>query len=265
MSRDVYIVDSHCHLNYKELQGDIKGVLERANAANVKTLLAINTKLAEFDDVYEIAMEHDNVFASVGVHPHEAENEPNVALESLLIRAAKPKCIAIGETGLDYYYDHAPRDWQKANFITHIMAARATKKPLIVHTRDAEEDTLEILTSEMEKGAFPAVIHCFTASAEFARKALDMGFYISLSGILTFKNAKDLQDIAKWLPLERILVETDAPYLAPVPNRGKSCEPAYTADTAAFLANLRGISLEEVATATTENFFRLFTKAKRAA
>ena len=265
MSEDIYIVDSHCHLNYKELYGDIKGVLERAKEANVRTMLAINTKLAEFDEVYEIASAHDNVFASVGVHPHEAENEPNIALESLLIRAAKPKVIAIGETGLDYYYDHAPRDLQKANFFTHIQAARATKKPLIVHTRDAEEDTAEILTAEMKKGAFPAVIHCFTASADFAKTALDLGFYISLSGILTFKNAKELHEVAKNLPLERILVETDAPYLAPVPHRGKACEPAYTADTAAFLAELRGISLSEVAKATTDNFFKLFTKAKRTA
>jgi TatD DNase family protein len=264
MNQDIYIVDSHCHLNYKELYGDVNAVIERATAADVRTLLAINTKLSEFDDVYEIAEANQNVFASVGVHPHEAENEPNVQIESLLIRAAKPKVIAIGETGLDYYYDHAPRELQKANFITHIQVARATKKPLIVHTRDAEEDTLEILKTEMGRGAFPAVIHCFTASQEFAKQALEMGFYISLSGILTFKNAKDLQEIAKWLPIERILVETDAPYLAPVPHRGKPCEPAYTANTAAFLANLRGLSLEEVATATTDNFFKLFSKAKRA-
>lgn len=265
MSQDIYIVDSHCHLNYKELKGDVKAVVKRAENANVRTLLAINTKLSEFDEVYEIAQSHENVFASVGVHPHEAENEQNIALESILIRAAKPKVVGIGETGLDYYYDHAPRDLQKTNFITHIQAARATKKPLIVHTRDAEEDTAEILSNEMKKGEFPAVIHCFTASKEFAEMALDLGFYISLSGILTFKNAKELQAVAKSLPLERILVETDAPYLAPMPHRGKPCEPAYTANTAEFLAELRGISLSEVANATTDNFFRLFNKAKRAA
>jgi len=260
---NAFIVDSHCHLNYSDLSGDLKGIVKRAENANVRTMLAINTKLSEFEEVYRIAEAHPNIWASVGVHPHAAEEEPNIAFESLLMRAAKKRCVGIGETGLDYYYDKAPRDLQQANFRTHIMAARAVKQPIIVHSRDAEDDTYHIMSEEMKTGAYTGVIHCFTASAEFAKKMLDLGFYISFSGIVTFKNAKDLQEVAKWVPLDRMLVETDAPYLAPVPHRGKTCEPAYTADTAAFIADLRGIELDELATATTDNFFGLFKKAKR--
>lgn len=256
-------VDSHCHLNYGNLQEDLDGVLARAKEARVDTMLAINARLKEYEDVREIADAHGHIWASVGVHPHEAEAEPDIELQELLKRAEHPKTIAIGETGLDYYYEYAPREAQKRNFITHIEASRQTGLPLIVHTRDAEEDTVSILKSEMEKGAFPGVIHCFTASRAFAEFALSIGFYISISGIVTFKSAKDLQDTAKSIPLDHLLIETDAPYLAPVPKRGKTCEPAYVAHTAAFLADLRGESLDHLARHTTDNFFRLFQKASR--
>jgi len=254
-------VDSHCHLNYGNLQEDLDGVLTRAKEAGVDTMLAINARLKEYEDVRKIAEAHDHIWASVGVHPHEAEAEPDVELQDLLNRAEHPKTIAIGETGLDYYYEYAPREAQKRNFITHIQASRQTGLPLIVHTRDAEEDTISILKSEMEKGSFPGVIHCFTASQAFAEFALSIGFYISISGIVTFKSAKDLQDTAKLIPLDQLLIETDAPYLAPVPKRGKTCEPAFVAHTAAFLADLRGESLDHLARKTTDNFFRLFQKA----
>lgn len=257
------LVDSHCHLNYGNLSNDLEGVLKRASDANVGTMLAINARLKEYEDVRTIAEAHDNVWASVGVHPHEAENEPDVALEALLERAAHPKTIGIGETGLDYYYEHAPREAQIVNFLTHIEASRHTGLPLIVHTRDAEEDTMRIMADEMRKGPFPAVIHCFTASQELADFALEQGFYISLSGIVTFKSAADLQETAKTIPSDRLLVETDSPYLAPVPMRGKTCEPAFVVHTARFLANLRGETYEYLEESTTDNFFNLFKKAKR--
>lgn len=260
---DTYLVDSHCHLNYKGLADDVDNVVERARAADVKTLLTINTKLGEFDDIRAIAERHGDVYCSVGVHPHEAANEPDVPVDALVSRATDPKVVGIGESGLDYYYDNAPREAQKTNFRNHITASRETGLPLIVHTRDADDDTARILSEEMGQGAFPAVIHCFTASRAFAETALDLGFYISLSGIVTFRNATDLQDIARDLPLDRLLVETDAPFLAPVPHRGKPCEPAYVADTARFLADLRAMPLDDLKRATTENFFRLFAKAER--
>lgn len=255
-------VDSHCHLNYGNLSDDLDGVLSRAKDAGVDTMLAINARLKEYDEVRVIAEAHPHIWGSVGVHPHEAEAEPDVELSELLKRAEHPKTIAIGETGLDYYYEYAPREAQKRNFITHIEASRRTGLPLIVHTRDAEEDTIKILSAEMEKGAFPGVIHCFTASQDFAEFALSIGFYISISGIVTFKSAKDLQDTARTIPLNRLLIETDAPYLAPVPKRGKTCEPAFVAHTAEFLAELRGEDLAQLAQATSDNFYRLFKKAK---
>lgn len=258
-----FIVDSHCHLNYKGLDDDVKGVIARANARNVQTLLAINTKIHEFDAVYKIAEENENVFATVGVHPHEADSIDDLSVDTLLSRAKKPKCVGLGETGLDYYYDNAPRDKQRENFRLHIHAARESGLPLVVHTRDAEDDTINIMTEEMKIGPYKGVIHCFTASQNLADKCLDMGFYISLSGILTFKNARDLQATAKTIPLDRVLVETDAPFLAPVPHRGQICEPAYTADTLAFLANLREMDEAELMAHTTNNFFTLFDKAQR--
>ncbi len=255
-----YIVDSHCHLNYKGLREDEAGVVERARAAGVGCMLAINTKLKEFDEVRVIAETYDDVFGTVGIHPHEAENEPDVAVTELVKRAAHPKIVGIGETGLDYYYDNAPRDMQKVNFRAHITAARETGLPVIVHTRDADDDCIEIIADEMSKGAFKGVIHCFTASQRLADACLEMGLYISISGIVTFKSARDLQETVKTLPLDRLLVETDSPFLAPVPHRGRTCEPAYVADTARFVADLKGVEFNDLQQVTTENFFRLFDK-----
>jgi TatD DNase family protein len=255
------LIDSHCHLEYKGLVEDQQAVLARARAAGIGGFLSISTRQREWGQVIGTAEREADVWASVGIHPHEADGHADLGEGALLEVAAHPRVIAIGETGLDYYYDHSDRETQKALFRRHISVARETGLPLIVHTRDAEADTAAILAEEMEQGAYPALIHCFTASADFARKVLDLGLTISLSGIVTFKNAKGLQAIAAELPEDRFLVETDAPFLAPVPHRGQVCEPAFTADTARFVANLRGVSPESLAETTTRNFARLFGKA----
>jgi TatD DNase family protein len=255
------LVDSHCHLEYKGLVEDQQGVLARARKAGIGGFLNISTRQREWDQVIGTAAREADVWASVGIHPHEADQHADLGANALLQAAAHAKVIGIGETGLDYYYDHSDRATQQALFRTHIAVARETGLPLIVHTRDAEDDTAGIIAEEMEQGAFPALIHCFTASADFARKMLGHGLTISLSGIVTFKNAKDLQAIAADIPEESLLVETDAPFLAPVPHRGQTCEPAFTADTARFVAGLRGVEPEALAEATTRNFFRLFTRA----
>lgn len=255
------IVDSHCHLNYKGLVERQDAVLAQARAAGVGAMLNISTRESEWDEVVGLAEAEPDVWASVGIHPHEADAHVGVDTAKLVERAAHPRVIGIGETGLDYYYDHSDRAQQRASFREHLAAARDTGLPVIVHTRDAEADTAEILRDEMGKGGFGGVIHCFTASAEFGRIALDLGFYISLSGIVTFKNAHDLQAVAKWVPEDRLLVETDAPFLAPVPHRGKAGEPAFVADTLAFVAKLRGQTAAELADVTTDNFYRLFSKA----
>jgi len=255
------LIDSHCHLEYKGLVEDQQGVLARARAAGIAGFLSISTRQREWAQVVGTAEREADVWASVGIHPHEADAHADLGEAALLEAAAHPKVIAIGETGLDYYYDHSDRQTQQALFRTHIAVSRETGLPCIVHTRDAEDDTARIIAEEMEQGGFPALIHCFTASADFARKMLDLGLTISISGIVTFKNAKDLQAIAAELPEDRLLVETDAPFLAPVPHRGKVCEPAFTADTARFVAGLRGQSAEALAEATTRNFARLFGKA----
>jgi TatD DNase family protein len=255
------LTDSHCHLNYKGLVEDQAGVIARARAAGVGTMLNISTREREWDAIIATADTDSDIWASIGIHPHEADAHPDVDTAKLVQKARHPKVVAIGETGLDFYYDHSDRDRQRASFRAHIAAARETGLPLIVHTRDAEDDTAEILAEEMAKGAYTGVIHCFTASGAFADKALDFGLYISLSGIVTFKNAADLQETAKRVPADRLLVETDAPFLAPVPHRGKTCEPAFVADTARFLAELRGTSAAELAESTTRNFRRLFAKA----
>ena len=255
------LIDSHCHLEYKGLVEDQAGVLERARAAGVGGFLSISTRQSEWAQVIGTAEREADVWASVGIHPHEADGHADLGEAALFEAAAHPKVIAIGETGLDYYYDHSDRETQKALFRRHISVSRQTGLPIIIHTREAEHDTAAILAEELEQGAFPALIHCFTASAEFGRKVLDLGLTISLSGIVTFKNAKDLQAIAAELPDDRILVETDAPFLAPVPHRGRVCEPAFTADTARFVAALRGVSPEALAETTTRNFTRLFSKA----
>jgi TatD DNase family protein len=255
------LIDSHCHLEYKGLVEDQQAVLARARAAGVGGFLSISTRQSEWAQVVGTAAREADVWASVGIHPHEADSHADLGEAALLEATAHPKVIAIGETGLDYYYDHSDRDTQKALFRKHISVARQTGLPLIVHTRDAEDDTYAIMAEEMALGAYPALIHCFTASADFAAKMIGLGVTISLSGIVTFKNAKDLQAIAANLPEDRILVETDSPFLAPVPHRGRVCEPAFTIDTARFIAELRGISPEALAEATTRNFFKLFRKA----
>lgn len=255
------LIDSHCHLQYKGVVEDQQGVLERARAAGVHGFLNISTKQSEWDQVIATAAREPDVWASVGIHPHEADAHADLGADALRAASLHPKVIAIGETGLDYYYDKSDRVVQKALFRMHIGIARETGLPIIIHTRDAEDDTASILAEEMEEGAFPALIHCFTASAEFGRKVLDLGLTISLSGIVTFKNAKELQEIAVELPSDRLLVETDSPFLAPVPHRGRPCEPAFVRSTAQFVANLRGESLETLAENTTRNFHALFTKA----
>lgn len=255
------LVDSHCHLNYKGLVEDQQGVLARARAAGVAGFLNISTRQREWAEIVGVAEREADVWASVGIHPHEADQHADLGEGALLEAAAHPRVVGIGETGLDYYYDHSDRATQQALLRIHAGAARKTGLPLIVHTRDAEEDTAAILAEEMGKGAFSGLIHCFTASADFARQMLELGLSISLSGIVTFKNAKDLQQVAIEIPEDRLLVETDAPFLAPVPHRGQTCEPAFTADTARFVAALRGVSEEQLGRTTTANFFQLFSKA----
>ena len=255
------LVDSHCHLNYEGLADRQEEVLAAARARGVQGFLNISTRQKEWGDVVGAAERHPDVWASIGVHPHEADAHPDLGAAALVEAAAHPRVIAIGECGLDYYYDKSDRAAQRERFGAHIEAARQTGLPLVVHTRDAEADTAEILTREVGKGGVGGVLHCFTGSAELARTALDLGFYISISGIVTFKNARDLQAVAKTIPHDRMLVETDSPFLAPVPHRGQTCEPAFVVDTAAFLSDLRDEPLDELAAATTANFFRLFNKA----
>ena len=255
------LADSHCHLNYKGLAEDQAGLLARARDRGVTAMLNISTRESEWDAVIATAEREPDVWATVGIHPNEADAHPNVDTARLIERAQHPRVVGIGESGLDYYYEHSDRARQQNSFRAHIAACRETGLPLVVHTRDAEEDTAAILTDEMAKGTFPALIHCFTASATFARTALDLGLTISLSGIVTFKNARELQEIARELPEDRLLVETDAPFLAPVPHRGRTCEPAFVASTAAFVAQLRGIGTEALCEATSRNFHALFTKA----
>jgi TatD DNase family protein len=258
----VRLIDSHCHLNYEGLVERQDEVLESARNRGVLGFLNISTRQNEWSDVIAVAERHGDVWASVGVHPHEADAHPDLGAAALETAADHPRVIAIGECGLDYYYDKSDRHAQRERFEAHIEAARRTGLPLVVHTRDAEADTAEILERAVSEGGVTGVLHCFTGSAELARKGLDLGFYVSLSGIVTFKNARDLQDTAKWLPANQMLVETDAPFLAPVPHRGRKCEPAFVADTAAFVADLRGETPEQLAAATTDNFFRLFNKAQ---
>ena len=254
-------VDSHCHLNYKGLVEQQVDVLARARESGVSAMLNISTRECEWDDVIGLAEQESDVWASVGIHPHEADQHVGMDCAKLVEKSAHRRVVAIGETGLDYYYDKSDRAQQCTGFREHIKASRETGLPIIVHTRDAEADTAAILAEEMREGAFTGVIHCFTASAAFARIALDLGMYISLSGIVTFKNAQDLQDVAKWLPEDRLLVETDAPFLAPIPHRGRTGEPAFVADTARFVAQLRGVAADLLARQTSDNFYNLFSKA----
>ena len=253
------LVDSHCHLDFDVFDDDREDMIARAAEAGVGTLVTICTHLSKFDDVRAIAASHENIWCSVGIHPHQVTDEGIAPAERLIDLAADPLVVGIGETGLDYYYDNSPRDEQRANFRSHIEAARETGLPLIVHTRDADEDTTAILVEAAGQGNFRGVLHCFSAGPDLAETALDLGFYISLSGIVTFRNAGDLREIARDVPLDRLLVETDSPFLAPIPNRGKRNEPAFVVHTARAVAELKGIDEPVFAQATTENFFRLFS------
>lgn len=255
------LVDSHCHLEYEGLVEDQQAVLARAREAGIGAFLNISTRKSEWHKVIGTAEREADVWASVGIHPHEADAHADLDSAALRDAIANPRVIAIGETGLDYYYDKSDRAVQRDLFRTHIGVARESGLPVIIHTRDAEADTLDVLEDELGKGGFPALIHCFTASAEFGKRVLELGLTISLSGIVTFKNAKELQEIAREIPEDRLLVETDSPFLAPVPHRGKTCEPAFTRNTAEFVADLRSESLATLAENTTRNFYRLFTKA----
>lgn len=257
------IVDSHCHLDFDELSPNIEDVLLRAKAADVKILQTICTKISQFPKVQKIAEEHENIYCSVGVHPHEVKDEGVFSTEDIVNYTKHKKVIGIGETGLDYYYEYSDKDLQRASFINHIRAAQETQLPIIIHTRSADEDTIKILKEEMHRKKFPGLIHCFTATQELADECLNLGMYISISGIITFKNAEDLRKVVKNLPLDRLLVETDAPYLAPMPMRGKVNEPSFVKYTVDYLAGLLEKTSEEISAQTTENFFRLFTKVER--
>ena len=258
------LVDSHCHLDFPEFAPELDAILTRARAAGVESFLTICTELGHIARVRAIAEHAPDIHCTVGVHPHEAAKEPLAGPETLLKECQHPKVVGFGETGLDFYYNHSPRAEQMANFRVHIEAAREADLPLVVHTRDAEDETIAILREEYDKGGFRGLIHCFTGTAKLARAALDLGFYISASGIATFKKAEELRAVLKDVPLDRLLVETDAPFLAPLPHRGKRNEPAYVVHTAAMLADLKGIGANALAEATTANFYRLFTKVKRA-
>jgi len=254
-----YIIDSHCHLNYKGLKENLDEVFRSAKAANVGGMLAINTKLAEFDEVLAIANNHQNVWATIGIHPHEAEKEA-ADIKKLVAGTSHDKVIGIGETGLDYFYENSPKAAQIKNFQVHIEAAAAIGLPLIIHSREAEKDTYDLMRERA--GEITGVMHCFTASPDLAEKSLSLGFYVSFSGILTFKNAENVRQAAMLVPDDKILVETDSPYLAPIPHRGKPCQPAFVADTLAYLAEMKGKSVAEMTTLTTRNFFELFKKAE---
>jgi TatD DNase family protein len=254
----VSLIDSHCHLNYPGLVEDEDGVLSRARARGVNGFLNISTRQREWGDGVAAAERHADVWAAIGVHPHEADQHPDLGADALVQASDHPKVVAIGECGLDYHYDNSDRGAQRERFRAHIAAARDTGLPLVIHTRDAEEDTVAILR---EEPGVTGVLHCFTGSRWLAEQGLALGYFVSLSGIVTFKNARDLQETTKVVPDDKLLVETDAPFLAPVPNRGKPCEPAFVADTAAFVAQLRGVTAEQLAEQTTANFFRLFHKA----
>ncbi|ADH89077.1 hydrolase, TatD family [Ancylobacter novellus DSM 506] len=255
------IVDSHCHLDFPDFAAELDAVVERARAAGVGRMVTIGTRIRRAGEVRAIAARFGDVFCSVGTHPHNAGEEADITLDELLSEADHPKVVAIGEAGLDYHYDLGPREAQRAGFLRHIEASRRTGLPLVIHAREADDDVAAILEDESGKGAFPFVLHCFTGSADLARRAVALGGYVSFSGILTYKSAASLREIAAELPAERLLVETDAPYLAPGPWRGKRNEPSYVVETARILAETRGVTPDEIAARTTENFFRLFSRA----
>lgn len=255
------LIDSHCHLDFPEFVEDRDDVIRRAREVGVRLMLTISTKITEADKIISLAEAYEDLVCSIGIHPHEAGSEPETSADELARIAAHPKVVGIGETGLDYYYEHSPREAQKKNFQSHISASRDTNLPLIVHARDADTDTATILEEETAKGSFPGLIHCFTAGPELAERALNIGMYISFSGIATFKNAQEIRDVIEIVPLDRILVETDAPFLAPTPHRGKRNEPSFVRHTAELIADIKGISYQEFIDISGTNFFKLFTKA----
>ena len=253
------LIDSHCHLDFPDFV-DTSAVLARAKAAGVSRIITISTEVSRFDTYRSIAEAHSNVYFSIGTHPNHVNEEPDATIEQLVTLSAHPKCVAIGEAGLDYHYDKVPRDLAAAVLRRHIAASRITGLPLVIHSREADDDMAKILTDEMGKGAFKALLHCFTSSQKLAEIGLKLGLYISFSGVLTFKNSEDLRSVARETPLNRLLVETDAPYLAPMPYRGKRNEPAYVAETAKILASVKSVSLEEISEITTNNTMKLFNK-----
>ncbi|MBZ3693287.1 TatD family hydrolase [Phyllobacterium calauticae] len=259
------LVDSHCHLDFPDFAEERDAIVQRALDLGVVRLVTICTRVRKFDGIIGIAERYDSVFASVGTHPNNAHEELDVTADDLIRLAEHPKVVAIGEAGLDYHYDYAPPEAQQQGFRTHIAAARVTGLPLVIHARSADEDMIAILREESGKGAFPFILHCFSSGAELARVGVELGGYISFSGILTFKNSPEIRDIARNVPRDRLLVETDAPYLAPMPHRGKRNEPSFVTHTAAVLADTIGVSVEEIGTLTTDNVFRLFTKMPRPA
>jgi len=259
------LIDSHCHLDFPDFEAERDAIVDRAREAGVGLMVTISTRVHQFERIQVIAEAYENVYCTIGTHPHNADEESGITAEELVKISAHPKVVGIGEAGLDYHYDKAPRDLQTQGLRIHIAAARETQLPLVIHARQADDDMAAILEDETGKGAFPFILHCFSSSAELARKGVELGGYVSFSGILTFKNSQEIRDIAKSIPHDRLLVETDAPYLAPIPYRGKRNEPAFVANTAAVLAKTIGVTEEEIARITTENFFRLFTKVPREA
>jgi len=257
------LVDSHCHLDFPDFAEEVDAVVGRARAAGVTTLVTISTRVRRFDAVRALAEQFERVFCSIGTHPHNAHEELDITADALAKLTEHPKVVAIGEAGLDYHYDNSPRESQAAGLQIHIAAARMTGLPLVIHAREADEDLAAILEAETGKGAFPAVLHCFSSGPGLAERAIALGHYISFSGILTFKNSQEIRDIARDVPADRILVETDAPFLAPPPHRGKRNEPAYVVNTASVLADVRGLSPDEIYRQTSENFFRLFSKVPK--
>lgn len=255
------LIDSHCHLDFPDFAHELDAVITRAHQVDVKIMQTICTKLTAFPAILTLAERYDSLYCSVGIHPNEVAEQPKATADELVTLSTHPKVIGLGETGLDYYYENSPRQQQIDSFLEHIEAARRTGLPVIIHTRAADEDTVDLLEAEMKKAPFPGLIHCFSTGRRLAEKSIELGLYISISGIVTFNKAVELQETVKTLPLSRLLVETDAPYLAPTPHRGKRNEPAFTRNTAEFLARLKGLSYDEVAQATTANFFALFTKA----
>jgi TatD DNase family protein len=259
------LIDSHCHLDFPDFSTELDGVVARARSVGIDRMVTISTRVRHFDAVLAIAERFPDVYCSVGTHPHYAHEELDVTAADLVARTRNAKVVALGEAGLDYHYDNSPREAQERGFRTHITAARETGLPLVIHSREADDDTARILEEEMGKGAFPAVLHCFTGGPDLACRAIALGHFISFTGILTFKNSAALRTIAAELPADRILVETDAPYLAPGRYRGKRNEPAFVVETANTLAEVRGVSFDAIAHQTTENFFRLFAKVPRPA